>query len=288
MAKMTAAQWRQYDAQWRRAAPELDRVRREELAHWKYDWRIVDALLDIGAKTPRREEKPNGLVEMQKWFIKLARRQGLVPLVREGSAACAAIEKRAGLDRPGDASGLVYTSAPIPPGPKLALFCSVKCPGKLILDTYDLVQHLRELGVTVISGFHSPMEQECLRILLRSPHPVIWCLARGRLQRVPAQPVDCRQAVADGRLLLVSPFPDKLRHITAKTAMMRTRMVAELAAAVIVAHAAPGSKMEKLCQEILAAGKPLYTFDHPANAALLQAGAKPILPGMSWKFGDIT
>ena len=97
--------------------------------------------------------------------------------------------------------------------PKLALFCSVKCPGKLILDTYDLAQHFREEGITVISGFHSSMEQECLRILLRSPHPVIWCLARGMLKR---KPLDCRTAVAEGRLLLVSPFPDKVRHVTTK------------------------------------------------------------------------
>ena len=54
--------------------------------------------------------------------------------------------------------------------PKVALFCSVKCPGKLILETYDLAKRFRNEGILVISGFHSPMEQECLRILLRSRH----------------------------------------------------------------------------------------------------------------------
>jgi predicted Rossmann fold nucleotide-binding protein DprA/Smf involved in DNA uptake len=34
----------------------------------------------------------------------------------------------------------------------LALFCSVKCPGDLILKTYDLARNLRQAGVTVISG----------------------------------------------------------------------------------------------------------------------------------------
>lgn len=157
--------------------------------------------------------------------------------------------------------------------PKLALFCSVKCPGKLILDTYDLCQRLRDAGVTVISGFHSPMEQECLRILLRSQNPVIWCLARGMLKCIPAKPVDCRKPVDDGRLLIVTPFPEKLRHITAKTALIRNRAVADMAAIIVVAHAAPGSKMESLCHEFIAAGKPLFTFDHPANAGLLQVGA---------------
>ena len=160
--------------------------------------------------------------------------------------------------------------------PKVALFCSAKCPGKLILDAYDLAKQFREQGVTVISGFHSPMEEECLRILLRSPHPVVWCLARGLFKRIPSKPVDCRAAVAEGRLLIVSPFKDNVRYVTAKTAVARNRIVADLAAAVVVAHAAPNSKIETLALDILAAGKPLYTFDHTANAAILGQGAKDV------------
>ena len=57
----------------------------------------------------------------------------------------------------------------------------------------------------------------------------------------------------------------------------------DLAAVVVVAHASPGSKMEALGREILATGKPVYTFDHPANAALIQCGARVITPGMEWK-----
>ncbi len=171
--------------------------------------------------------------------------------------------------------------------PKVALFCSVKCPGKLILETYDLAKRFREEGVTVISGFHSPMEQECLRILLRSLHPAIWCLARGLYRQIPSKPVDCRPAVTEGRLIMVTPFPDTVQHITAKTAMTRNRLVADMASAVVVAHAALGSKMETLCRDLLAAGKPLYTFDHPANAVLLAAGAKPIarLDVAAWSGG---
>ena len=90
------------------------------------------------------------------------------------------------------------------------------------------------------------------------------------LRRIPATPVDCRPAVAEGRLMIVSPFPDKIRHVTAKTAMIRNRFVADMATAVVVAHASPGSKMEALCHELLAAGKPVYAFDHPANATIIR------------------
>jgi predicted Rossmann fold nucleotide-binding protein DprA/Smf involved in DNA uptake len=94
-------------------------------------------------------------------------------------------------------------------------------------------------------------------------------------RRIPSKSVDCRAAVTESRLLIVSPFKDSVRHVTAKTAMTRNRFVADLATAVVIAHAAPGSKIEALSLELLAAGKPLYTFDHPANAALIAAGARP-------------
>lgn len=166
---------------------------------------------------------------------------------------------------------------------RVALFCSVKCPGALILETYDLAKRFRQEEVTVISGFHSPMEQECLRILLRSPHPTIWCLARGLYHRLPSEPVDCQSAVADGRLVIVTPYADTVRRITTETATFRNRLVVDIATAVVVAHAAPESKMEALCRDILAAGKPLYTFDHPANANLIAAGARPIDSDTDWQ-----
>jgi predicted Rossmann fold nucleotide-binding protein DprA/Smf involved in DNA uptake len=51
---------------------------------------------------------------------------------------------------------------------KVGLFCSVRCPDDTILRAYDAVQKLRDDGVTVVSGFHSSVEKECLRILLNA------------------------------------------------------------------------------------------------------------------------
>jgi len=61
---------------------------------------------------------------------------------------------------------------------KLAFFCSVKCPGHLVLKVYDLSQSLKQARATVIGGFHSPIERECLAILLRGKQPIIICPAR--------------------------------------------------------------------------------------------------------------
>ena len=47
----------------------------------------------------------------------------------------------------------------------LGLFCSVKCPGNIILRTYDMARALRD-------------EKDCLDLLLHGTQPVIICPAR--------------------------------------------------------------------------------------------------------------
>ncbi len=156
----------------------------------------------------------------------------------------------------------------------LALFCSVRCPGRLIIETYDLARELREAGIAVVSGFHSPMERECLSILLRGKQPVVWCLARRLATR--GIPREYAPALEEGRLLIISPFDEKVKRATEATALYRNECVAALAERVFVAYAAPGGKTESFCEQILQWGKPLLTFDVPDNAAILSLGAKPL------------
>lgn len=157
----------------------------------------------------------------------------------------------------------------------LGLFCSVKCPGNLILKTYDLARELRDAGVTVMSGFHSPMEKECLALLLRGKQPVIWCparrLAATRIPKKYAKPL------LDGRLLMLSPFETNVKQATVEIAGVRNDFVAALADRIFVAYAVPGGKTETFCQRILEWGKPLSTFDSPGNATLIALGAKPYI-----------
>ena len=153
-----------------------------------------------------------------------------------------------------------------------ALFCSHRCPGDLILKTYDLARAMRDSGVPIIGGFQTPMERECLRLLLRGSQPVVVCPARGiENMRIPR---DWRPALDDGRLLVTSPFPSSARRPTAELAAQRNELVADLAAQVFIAHAAPGSKTEAFARKLAASGKPLLTLDSPANENLVEMGAK--------------
>ena len=159
-------------------------------------------------------------------------------------------------------------------GHLLGFFCSAKCPGNLILDTYDLAREVRDASVAVIGGFHSPMERECLDLLLRGTQPIIICPARS-IDRMQI-PKSWKAPLADGRLLILSPFVDHRPRVTAELARQRNRFVARLADEVFVTHAAAGSKTEMFCRKMLEEKKPVITIDRPENAALLELGVESI------------
>ena len=168
-----------------------------------------------------------------------------------------------------------------------ALFCSIQCPGDLILKSYDLARSLRAYPVTLIGGFQSPIEKEFLELLLRRPPrqpgraappspTVIICPARGLANmRIPRP---WRDPIGAGRLLLLSTFPDSLRHPTAASSSSRNACVTALAHRILFLHAAQGSKTDALCRQALAAAKPVYTLPSPHNDHLIALGAQPIPP----------
>ena len=155
-----------------------------------------------------------------------------------------------------------------------AFFCSTKCPGDLIVKTYGIAQILRDACMTVISGFHSPMERECLTILLRGTQPVIICPAKSinnmRINK------EYKKPLKDDRLLFLSPFDENQQRISAKTSHYRNLFVAAMSAVVFVAHASPGSKTESFCKEIRSWQKPIYTFESDYNKNLIGMGARQV------------
>ena len=169
----------------------------------------------------------------------------------------------------------------------IALFCSVQCPGDLILKSYDLARTLRTAPVTPVGGFQSPIEKEFLELLLRPPPrqpsqsdsglpSIIICPARG-IANMPI-PRPWRDPLAAGRLLLLSTFPDSLRRPTAAAAARRNACAAALANRIPVLHTAPGAKTAARRQQALAAAKPVYTLPSPHNAHLIALTAQPISP----------
>ena len=156
--------------------------------------------------------------------------------------------------------------------PLLGLFCSKRCPGEIILLAYDIARALRDARVPVIGGFHSPMEKECLELLLRGTQPLVVCPARG-IERMRV-PTAWRKPIDDGRLLIVSSFDPRRKRVDAPLAERRNRFVTALAASLLVLHAAPKSRLENLCSAVLDIGGTVYAPDARSNAGLASRGAR--------------
>lgn len=156
----------------------------------------------------------------------------------------------------------------------LALFCSARCPGSLILKFYDASRALRDERQTIISGFHSPLEQEGLLTLMQGQSGIIICPARSiDTMRVP---VAWRQMFSDKRLLVLSPFAAHEERITARLATRRNEFVAAIADHVLIVYAEPSGRTAKLARTILERGTRLLTLPAPENKHLLDAGAEPL------------
>lgn len=129
---------------------------------------------------------------------------------------------------------------------KTAFLCSRKVPASVVLQCYDWAIEQREKGNCVISGFHSQIEKDVFHYLLKGKQPIIVALARGLKQKLEPELV---KPMEEGRLLIVTPFEATVKRVTSETAMIRNRMMLELADEVKVGYASKGGSLEKLLRQ---------------------------------------
>lgn len=91
---------------------------------------------------------------------------------------------------------------------KTPYIASRKCPASEILEAHaQFKTWAAEPSMTIVSGFHSPLERECLRQLLNGVASIIFLPARsmGNMRiRKEWLPV-----LAEDRMLIISPFKNK-------------------------------------------------------------------------------
>ena len=154
----------------------------------------------------------------------------------------------------------------------LGLVCSIQCPGSIVIKTFDAIRMLRDAGVTMIGGFHSPMERECLDLLLRGAQPVVFCAAKS----LPGVRIgqEARKALKEERLLVLSPFGLEVRWTTSTHAIERNDLVVALADAVFVPYAAPSGKTWATVCKALERSQKVFAPDDEANIDLFACGVR--------------
>ena len=109
---------------------------------------------------------------------------------------------------------------------KTGFLASSTIPPDMVLRCYDWAAGKHE--GCVISGFSSKLEHDVLHFLLKVKCPVIMVLARQMYKEIPEE---LREALADGRLLIVSTTTAARQ--SRATALSRNRYICELADEII-------------------------------------------------------
>jgi hypothetical protein len=118
-------------------------------------------------------------------------------------------------------------------------------PASVILKCFDWAIEQREAGNCIISGFHSQLERDVFHYLLKGTQPIIIAMARGIPDKLP---VSLRTPVEEGRILIISPFEKSITKVTNETAILRNKMMIEIAEKIVVGFADPKGKLnDVLC-----------------------------------------
>jgi predicted Rossmann fold nucleotide-binding protein DprA/Smf involved in DNA uptake len=143
--------------------------------------------------------------------------------------------------------------------------------------TSESSQLLKQLvfmkDVSFVGGWHSPLEEEALRVLLAQEASIIFCVSKGLDRFIPS--IEVASRVSQGQALLLTHCSPKAKRITRDASMRRNQLVVELAKALLILSAPEGSASLNLARSALRQGKTVHTLEHRLNKDLLIAGAVP-------------
>ena len=110
---------------------------------------------------------------------------------------------------------------------KIGYLASRKISTLSVLPALDwALQMSKQTDVAIISGFHSRMERDVLKVLLQGKCGIILILARGMYRQLPQQ---YEEAMQQGRLLIISYEKDSVTRVSEATAHKRNDHVRKLA-----------------------------------------------------------
>jgi len=106
---------------------------------------------------------------------------------------------------------------------KIGFLASRKISTLSILPTLDWALKIsKQKDIAIVSGFHSKMERDVLKILLQGECGIIVVLARGMYRKLPKQ---YEVAMSQNRLLIISYEKESVTRVSEVTAHKRNDYV---------------------------------------------------------------
>ena len=128
----------------------------------------------------------------------------------------------------------------------VAVLASRQCPGSVLVETVNRVPGWLSAGKVVVSGFHSPLEQQVLRSIDRRRGRLVKVLARSFADAGYRPDSMEKEALADGRMAIISVCDATTARTTRRSAIDRNRLVLALSSEIVVPYLAPGSPLAAL------------------------------------------
>ena len=120
--------------------------------------------------------------------------------------------------------------------PLTAFFASRRCSGRAIRAAMDWAVEQARAKTPLIGGFHSPLEQSVLEVMMAAHAPEVMVIARQL--NAASLPVAWHDAAQAGTAAVVS-MNDAQQRLTAEQAIRRNHWIARNAAHIAVAEASP-------------------------------------------------
>ncbi len=130
--------------------------------------------------------------------------------------------------------------------PLTAFFASRRCSGRAIRAAMDWAVEQAQAKTPLIGGFHSPLEQSVLEVMLAAHAPAVIVIAR-KLETAHLPPTWLEAAQA-GTVAVVS-MEESQQRLTTELAMRRNHWIARHAAHIVVAEAAPSGSLASCLAE---------------------------------------
>ena len=140
--------------------------------------------------------------------------------------------------------------------PKIAFLSSRRVAPAAVMRCYDWATGMRGGGGTpggsagrlappcVVGGFQSALERDVLKLLLpEGGPPIVMVLARGMWRSVP---VEYREAINAGRMLVVSPFSQGVVRVSKETAEKRNGWILDNCVEAVFASLDPNGLLARL------------------------------------------
>lgn len=133
-----------------------------------------------------------------------------------------------------------------------------------VIDTFLVIS---DQNIVLMGGWHSPMEVEIHKQLVRNRKPHIHVGAKS------VHKLSCK--LAQDKVLFMTHCRSTINRITRENALQRNRILCERSDILLIPWLDPNGKTHKIASEFCKK-KPVYIFDSEYNAKLLQSGAQLI------------